>query len=193
MPNLDVINAALTRTGNDPITMLNDGSVAGKIANENYELMVKAELANYPWKRATKVVELAMLDPDIEGDPPEPWLAAYQLPSDLVEIRTLKTIGKSIDYEVHGQTLLTNTDSSETLVLHYIWRVDEAYWPAWFTMGMIFRCEAMFLRGIGERHAEADKADLRAEEQFKRAKGRDSQSQPARDPFTSPMLTARRA
>jgi hypothetical protein len=191
MTALDVINAALTRTGNDPITMLNDGSLGGKIASENYELLVKAELANYPWKRATKTVDLALLDPDIEGDPAEPWAAAFQLPTDFVEMRTVKSIGESIDFEVHGQTILANT--SDSAVLHYVWRVPETYWPAWFTMGIIYRCEAMFLRAIGERFQEAQEADKRAEAQFARARNRDSQSQPPRDPMTTPMLTARRA
>ncbi len=193
MTNLDVINAALTRTGNDPITMLTDGSLGGKIASQNYELMVKAELANYPWKRATKTVDLAMLDPDIEGEPAEPWIAAYQLPTDFVEMRTAKSVGLSIDFEVHGQTILTNTDATDTVTLHYIWRVPETYWPSWFTMGIIYRLEAMFLRAIGERFQEAKEADQRAEAQFARARNRDSQSQPPRDPMTTPMLTARRA
>ena len=34
---LPLINAALTRTGNDPITEINDGSAGGVIDSENYE------------------------------------------------------------------------------------------------------------------------------------------------------------
>lgn len=191
MPNLSVINAALTRTGNEPITLLEDGSPGGTIASENYEDLVKAELANYPWKRASKTVELARIDADVEGDPPEPWTAAYQLPTDLVEIRSVRVGGTGIDYEVAGQTILCDAATSDTVVLHYVWRVSEAYWPAWFRLGMIYRCEAMFLRGIGERHKEAQEADARADEQFAKARSRDSQSQPPRDPVTSPTLNAR--
>lgn len=191
MADLTIINAALTRTGNDPITRLNDGSPGGTIASQNYELLVKAELANYPWKRASKTVELARLDPDVEGEPPEPWQAAYELPTDLVEIRSVRVGGLPINYAVQGETILCDAAESSSVVLEYVWRETEARWPAWFRLGMIYRCEAMFLRGIGERYAEAKDADKRADDQFAKARNRDSQSQPNRNPVTSPLLAAR--
>lgn len=192
MPDLSVINAAATRTGNEPITTLTDGSPVAAIASTNYEDLVKAELANHPWKRASKTVELQRLDENEEGDPPEPWTAAYQLPSDLVEIRTVKVAGTPIDYEVHGQTILCDAASTDTVVLHYVWRIEETFWPAWFRLGMIYRMEAVFLRGIGERHREAKERDTAADEQFSKARNRDSQSQPPRPVIASSLLAARR-
>jgi len=187
-----IINAALTRTGNNPITSLTDGSLGAKIAASNYDDLVEAELANYPWKRASKIAQLDRIDADTMGDPPEPWSAAYQLPDDLVEIRTVKVAGRPIDYEVHGDKILCDAGTTDAVILHYIWRAAEADWPAWFRLGMIHRCEAMFLRGIGERYQEADDRDKAAERQFARARNRDSQSQTAREPMTSPTLEARR-
>lgn len=190
--DLSVINAALTRTGNNPVTSLTAGSVAAIIANQNYENLVKAELANHPWKRASKIAQLARLDPDVEGKPSEPWTAAYELPADLVDIRTVTVVGVPIDYEVQGETILCNADASDAVILHYVWRVGETSWPAWFREGVIRRCEAIFLRGIGERFREAEARDSAAEEQFAKARNRDSQSQTPRDPVSSPTLAARR-
>lgn len=190
--DITVINAGATRTGSEPITQLSaDGGPVAAIALSNYENLVKAELANYPWKRATKIIQIDRIDPDEEGDPPEPWTAAYQLPSDLVEIRTVKVSGYPINYEVHGDTILCNAAEDDEVILHYIWRVPESGWPAWFREGMIRRCEAMFLRGIGERYAQADTRDKAAAEQFALARNRDSQSQTPRDPTVSPTLRAR--
>lgn len=194
MTDLTIINAALTATGNEPITGLapDDLSIAAAIAAENYELRVRGELSNYPWKRATKIIELDRLDPTTMGDPPEPWTAAYQLPTDLIEIRTVKVAGYPISYEVHGNTIVCDAATTDEVILHYLWRPAESSWPPWFRMGMIYRIEAMFLRGISELYAEAKTRDAAADEQFKLAKNRDTQSQPSRDPTISPTIEARR-
>jgi hypothetical protein len=56
--NLTFINAALTRTGNDPVTVVNDGTPGGNIAGQNYDLLVKTALTSYPWRWATKTQTL---------------------------------------------------------------------------------------------------------------------------------------
>jgi hypothetical protein len=190
--NLDVINAAATRTGNQPVTAISsdDGSVA-QIALSNYEDSVKTELALYPWKRASKIIQIDRIDADVQGDPPEPWTAAYQLPDDLIEIRTVKVAGYPIDYEVHGDKILCDAGETDEVILHYIWRVPEADWPPWFREGMIRRWEAILLRGVGERAREAQARDEAADESFAKARNRDSQSQTPRDPMRSPTLEAR--
>jgi hypothetical protein len=79
--DLSIINSAATRTGNDPVTAIrSDAGPVAAIALTNYEDSVKTELALYPWKRASKIVQLTRIDATVMGDPPEPWTAAYQLP-----------------------------------------------------------------------------------------------------------------
>lgn len=190
--DLTVINSAATRTGNDPVSViLTDGTPVAKIALNTYEDMVKAELALYPWKRATKIAQLDRIDAAVLGDPPEPWSAAYQLPNDLVEIRTVKVSGFPINYEVHGNKILCDASEGDDVILHYIWRVPETGWPAWFREGVTRRLEAIFLRGIGERANEAQARDKAADDSFALARNRDSQSQTPRDAMPSPTLAAR--
>lgn len=190
--DLSIINAALTRIGENPVTSLTGSSVAAKIANQNYELTVEAHLSVYPWKRATNIAQLSRLDEDEVGEPPDPWTAAYQLPADLTEIRTVKVDGYPIPYEVHGDTILCDAAEDDEVILHYVWRAAEADWPAWFAEGMIRTMEAIFLRGIGERYREAELREEAALNWWKLAKNRDSQSQPPRDASSSPTLAARR-
>lgn len=191
MTDFSVLNAALTRIGEPPITSLSGGSVAAKIANENYELTVEAHLSVYPWKRASKTEQLARLDPDEVGEPPEPWTAAYQLPSDLTEIRTVKVGGYPIPYEIHGDKVLCDADEADDVILHYVWRAAEADWPAWFKEGMTRVMEGIFLRGIGERYREAQVRDDAAADWWRIAKNRDAQSQTSRAPQRSSTLAAR--
>lgn len=192
MANLTAINAALTRTGNDPITSLTSAAVGAKIAAENYEPLVEAHLSVYPWKRASKIRQLDRIDPDDAGEPPEPWAASYQLPTDLTEVRTVKVAGMVIPYEIMGDKILCNASEDDEVILHYVWRADEADWPPWFFEGIVRRMEAVFLRGIGERYREAQARDESADDWFRIAKNRDSQSQTARNPVNSSTLAARR-
>lgn len=189
--DLTVINSALTRIGENPLTSLTSSSVAAKIANENYEVMVEAHLSVYPWKRASKIEQLSRLDAEEEGDPPEPWTAAYQLPADLTDIRTVKVAGQPIPYEVHGDTILCDAAESDEVILHYVWRAAEADWPPWFREGMTRELEAVFLRGIGERYREAELRAEAAKNWWLTAKNRDSQSQTPRNPQPSSTLAGR--
>jgi hypothetical protein len=189
--DLTAINAALTRIGETPLTSLTSSSVAATISNENYERLVQAHLSVYPWKRASKIEQLNRLDPDVEGDPPEPWTAAYQLPTDLTEIRTVKVAGQPIPYEVHGDKVLCDASESDEVILHYVWRASEADWPPWFFEGIVRELVPIYLRGIGERYREAQVAAGEAADWWKTAKNRDSQSQTARAPQRSNTLSAR--
>jgi hypothetical protein len=193
--DLSLINAALTRTGSAPVTNLDtDTTSGGQIAKQNYDEIVEAELAKYPWKFATKSGQLALIDADVHGAPPEPWVSAYQLPVDMLDIRAVTSAGLNLKYAVHGNTIVTSAAGDDDEVFaSYIWRPAESAMPAWFREAIIVRLEALFLRGVGERFREAESRDEAAERALMRAKLRDSQSQTPREVFTSPTLEARRA
>lgn len=192
--DLTVINAAATRTGNDPVTNIDtDTTPVGVIARSNYEDLVKAQIALYPWKAASKIGQLSRIDPDEEGEPPEPWTAAYQIPTDLIELRTVKVGGVPINYEVHGDTILCDAAEDDEVIALYLWSVPEDRWPPVFKEAMIQQLEALFLRGSGERYREGEAREESAGDTFGKARNRDAQSQTARNPMSSPTLAARGA
>lgn len=189
--DLSLINAALTRTGSNPLTALTSGSATAAVASANYEKIIGEALASYPWKFATKIAALTLLDEDDHGAPPEPWSYAYQKPTDLLDLRTIMVGGRSIPYALHGNTILCDQDNSSDLIAHYLWRAPESAMPAWFQEAVIVRLEALFLRAIGERYGEAADRDQAAFVMLNRAKLRDSQGQTARAVVNSPTLRAR--
>jgi len=193
MPDIDLslINGALTRTGNEPIADLEDGSVAGKIANENYEQVVLSELARSRFKLPSKTQQLSLIDEDEMGEPPEPWAYGYTLPTDLIKLRTIKVSGNPIPYEQMGRIVFCDFDSSDEVIAHYLWRPPESWFAPEFAEGVIRRMEAIFLRGIGERHDEAMARDKAADEQLAFARSSDSQAQTPQEPVSSPALRAR--
>lgn len=185
--DLRFINAALTRTGNTPITTLNDGTPGGNIAGQNYSLLIKTALSAYPWRWATKTKTLAALS----GTPDPPWLYAYELPTDVLFLRVVTVSGYPIDYEQQFNKLLCNYDTSTDVIAKYTWNVLEAYWPADFSEAVTQQLEALFLRGVGERYEEAEARAKDAARTLQAAKTADSKRASPRDPFVSGTLAAR--
>lgn len=186
---LDLVNAAGTRTGNEPITTLNDGSPVGNIAGANYEQIKRAALTVYPWRFATKTATLVALTGDVDL----PWAYAYQIPTDLLKLRGVTLNGSPIDYERQSDKLLCNSGPDSDLIAKYTWLVPEADWPATFAEAITQFLEAMFLRGVGERYQEADARENAARLTLRAAKQEDAQNNSTRNPWTSPTLTARGA
>lgn len=185
---LDFINAAATRTGNEPITELNDGTPVGNTAGANYDQIVKAALTVYPWRWATKTATLAA----ITGDPDPPWTYAYQLPSDLLKLRSVAVNGQPFRYERQFNKLLCDISTDSDIIIKYTWSVPESDWPATFAEAIIQQIEALFLRAVGERYDEAEARAKEAKLTFSLARNEDSQGgQSTRNPVTSPTLAAR--
>lgn len=188
MAVLTFINQALTRTGNSPVTTLNNGTPGGDIAGQNYDNLVKTALSGYPWRWATKTAALA----NITGEPDPPWTYAYQLPADLMHLRVVTVDGAPIEYEQQFNKVLCDYGTDTDVIAKYIWNVPEAYWPGTFAEGITQYLEAMFLRGIGERFEEASDREKAARATMQLAKLEDSKRATARNPFNSPTLDARR-
>jgi hypothetical protein len=183
---MPIINAALTRTGDDPITSLDEGTPQAAVASANYDDLVNGLLA-YPWKFASRTMQLAALD--VIVDPP--WLFAYERPADLLQPRVLEVNGCPIDYEILADKILCNTGSEVPVILKYTYRADESFWPKYFRVAVIATLESLFLRAIGERYSEAEARDKRAAQLQAAARNRDSQSPTARNPFRPRILAAR--
>lgn len=186
--HLTHINAALTRTGNAPITSLDDGSAASVVATQNYEAIVTAELSKYPWRWAAKTQTLNLL----AGTPAPPWQHAYQRPTDVLLLRVVEVDGEPIDYEVQFDKVLCDASADAQVIAKYTWRPSEPYWPGWFAEALTQRLEALFLRALREDFAKADARDGSAENAFMVARRRDAQQQTPARPYRSDLLDARR-
>jgi hypothetical protein len=185
--DLNFVNAALTRTGNDPITQLSDGTPGGNIAGQNYDQIVKALLTAYPWRWATKTATLVA----ISGTPDLPWLYAYQLPSDFLKLRVITADGYPMDYERQFTKIVCNIPNTSEVVAKYTWSVPEAYWPGTFAEAVTQHLEALFLRGVGERFEQGEARQKDAMMTLRAAKLEDAQNNSTINPVTSPTLAAR--
>lgn len=192
--DIDIINAALTRTGNNPISALTNDALGARIASQNYEKLVRREISAGRYKWATKHVVLSLLDPVVHGDAPRPWLNSYQAPADMLDLRSIKADamdGLPIRYELQSKTIFAVEGIETDLIASYLYRVPEADLPEMFVEGIIRRLEAMFQRGIKERDDVAKDRDKDADAAFGEARRLDAQSTPPREVTSSPTLEAR--
>jgi hypothetical protein len=182
-----LINAAIARAQDNPITSVDDGTVEAILASTNYEQIVQTALSEAPWSFARKTDACTLL-PDAPVD--EDFSFALTLPSDVLKLLTIIVNGQPIEYQLDEDgVVLSNTD--EDVYAVYTYRAAEDLWPADFKEGIICRLEALYLRA-DKKPNDANEAEGRAERKFARARFQDSKQKFPKDVKTSPLIDARR-
>jgi hypothetical protein len=185
--SIPICNAALTRSGDTPITSFDEGSPQAAVLSENYDDIVNGFLSSCPWKFASRTFQLSLHNATV--DPP--WMFGYQLPPDLLALRVVEANGFPIPWELMSDVILCNVGLETPVLAKYTYRVDENDWPKFFRLAIIATLEPLILRAIGERYDEADRREKRAIALQAMARNRDTQSQTARNPFQAPIMAAR--
>ncbi|TXH13841.1 MAG: hypothetical protein E6R03_10580 [Hyphomicrobiaceae bacterium] len=182
-----IANASLTRTGNEPITSLDDGSAEAVVIANNYDLIIEEELCAYPYSWAKAERQLSRLDEEsIEG-----WAYIFQLPSDCIRVVKCHVGGKAVPFKRKEDKIYSN---EESLSLEYIFRPEEEDWGADFKGKIIGRLEALCLRALSEDYDKAEAIESRADEKGRLVKSQDSQNQSPQDRRpTSRLVSCRRA
>lgn len=183
-----IINAALTRAGCEPIAGWADGSTEARVAEANYADLVADEITRVPWTWAKKTAALDHLDATPQGGK---WSDGWQLPGDVLMLRTVEQNGYEVPYDVQGTVVLCGIGADNSLVATYTWDIPEAQWPADFRAAVIMRLEAVFLRALAERAADADARDQAATAALRLAASRDARKRPARAPSRSSWTAVR--
>lgn len=185
--DLRFINAALTRTGADPIDSINDASAMAIVAARNYTEMRK-QWFDHRWRFATATATLTLSDDEADA----PWTYTYDLPLDFALMRDIKVAGASVPFALrdNNQVMLDADEDDEPTAL-YIRVVREHQWPGYFAKAATADLEVLFLRAR-EKYGEADAVAAVARLLWAQAKRTDSQSETRTDPIVSTTLRARR-
>jgi hypothetical protein len=90
---LDICNTALEILGEDPIALLDaaQGSTAS-VCVRLYNRRIDTLLADWPWNFAIRTVDLSQIH--VTDDPPEPWVAQYNLPPNALRIVSTDRVGE---------------------------------------------------------------------------------------------------
>ena len=115
--DVDVINGALSKLGEQPILAKTDPSPPGRLANRTYNDIRDALLREFPWNFATKRGSLAAE----VGAPVWGFARSFVLPSDLLR---LISINNTSDQEWRNEGGKIVTDMTAPLEIKYVALVD---------------------------------------------------------------------
>ena len=178
MPNtattdIEVAQRAMVMVGLEPLTSFTDQTDEALVANTVYEDLVEDCLSQHNWNFASGQKALSRLS----DTPVDFWDAAYALPTSppVLQVLTVSIDDVPQNYDIYERYIYMNASENDTVVLNYIHRVETQYWPPTFTLWVIYRLAGMLSLSV-TRKADISQSYVRlAEEQFRRAKARDSQ------------------
>jgi hypothetical protein len=145
--NIDICARALVMIGASPISSFSDGSTEALVASNVYEDITQSSLTRHRWKFATNQKQLSLLSTAPEGR----YDYAYQLPSSpgVLQINTLTVNDNVVPYTRYKDMIYINSyGSNNQLILDYIYRVGEDYFPPHFRLALIYDLASIFAGAI---------------------------------------------
>ena len=170
---IDICARALVMIGAQPITSFTDGSTEALVANNVYEDITQASLTRHKWRFATNQKTLSLLT----NTPVGRYDYAYQVPTnpEVLQINTITVNDYVIPYARYQDYIYVNSyGSSSTLVMDYIYRVDEAYFPPHFILALEYELASIFAGSVARDAAMIKQFKELAERQFLVSKNIDS-------------------
>ena len=159
--------------GAQPITSFTDGSTEALVANNVYEDITKAALTRHRWRFSTTQKALSLL----ASAPVGRYDYGYQIPTnpEVLQINTVTVNDYVIPYSRYKDYIYVNGyGSSNTLIMDYIYRVDEAYFPPHFVLALEYELASIFAGSVARDSAMIKQFKELAERQFLIAKNIDS-------------------
>jgi len=186
---IDVCSRALILIGADPITSFDQGTTESTVAVNMYEDVARAALVNSRWRFATNQAQLNLLSDAPTGR----YDRAYQLPSDLLMLHAVTVQDLQIEYQMYGDKVFADTDTSDELVADYTFRANETTWPSYFTIAVEYSLAIVFATSIARDSTLASLMSAQAQQAMAKARTLDSQQQTARKLVTSRFISERRS
>jgi hypothetical protein len=144
---VDICARALVMIGAQPISSFSDGSTEALVASNVYEDIVQSSLTRHRWKFSTNQKQLSLLSTAPVGR----YDYAYQLPADpgVLQINTLTVNDYIIPYTRYKDMIYVNSyGANSNLVLDYIFRVEEDYFPPHFRVALEYELASIFAGSV---------------------------------------------
>ena len=190
--NIDICARALVMIGAQPITSFTDGSTEALVANNVYEDITKASLTRHRWRFASTQATLSLLT----NSPTGRYDYAYQMPTspEVLQIISITVNDYVIPYSRYQDFIYVNSyGSSSSLVMDYIYRVDESYFPPHFVLALEYELASVFAGSVARDSAMIKQFKELAERQFLIAKNIDSAETTSKVLDTNRFINLRRS
>jgi len=147
---LQIINDALSATGNSGLNFEFDGSEEWRVADTAFRRAVGQLLTRHNWNFATTTAPLA----GGVDNPSQIFSNAYALPVDALSVETAFVNGKPLSrYEIVDNRLCC--DEAKGVVVKYVRMPSDGQWPQDFREMVTMKVEEFILRGLNEDFEEA--------------------------------------
>lgn len=170
---IDICARALVMIGAQPISSFDDGSTEALVASNIYEDVVQNALCKHRWNFATTQKQLSLLN-DV---PAGKYAYAYQIPTDpeALQIISISVNDNIIPYDRYKNYIYVNDyGSGNTLIMDYIYRVEEAYFPPYFRSALELELASLFSGSVARDANMIKQFNSLAERQYIRSKHIDS-------------------
>ena len=187
---VDICARALVMIGAQPISSFTDVSTEALVASNVYEDILQASLTRHRWKFATNQKQLSLLSTAPVGR----YEYAYQLPADpgVLQINTLTVNDYIIPYTRYKNMIYVNTyGANHNLVLDYIYRVEEDYFPAHFRLALEYELASLFAGSVARDAGMINQFKQMSDRQFLISKNIDTAEVTTRKLDTSRFINLR--
>ena len=167
--NIDICARALILIGAQPISSFSDGSTEALVASNIYDDILEAALTRHRWNFATTKKQLSLL----ASQPAGKFDYAYQMPTDpaVLQIVTITVNDYVIPYDRYRNYIyVDNYGSNSNLIMDYIYKVDEQYFPPYFKLALEYNLASLFAGSVARDSSLISQFAELAERQYLRAK-----------------------
>lgn len=188
---LQVINDALSETGNNTVSVEFDGSDEWNVASRAYERALPVLVEAFPHNWATTTETLS----EAESNPSQAFADgnAFRIPTNALNVQTVFAAGGRAltggDYEIVNRCICTFEESVSAL---YVRDPGPSQRPPMFNEALTKRVEAGILRGLNEDFDEARRREGEAIAMAQLSASKSAQQAPGRVFLRSTMLERRR-
>jgi hypothetical protein len=171
--SIDICARALVMIGASPISSFTDGSTEALVASNVYTDITEAFLTRHRWRFATTQQALSLLT----NTPAGRYTYAYQIPTDPATLQIISiTVNDSvIPYARYKNYIyVDNYGANSELVMDYIYKVEEQYFPPHFRLALEYELASVFAGSVARDSAMIKQFKELAERQLLVAKNIDS-------------------
>lgn len=190
---LGVLNSALSQTGDNLISVLNDGSDEYNVCSPAYERALAFALEDHGWVNQTKVVRNLTPAPGVPAD--DQFSAKYVIPADCLHLIWVRMNDQPAIYSIlAGQIVVRSVGATGPLDIKYVSTDNSDVQNGTPTFVLALQAFVMsgIYRGLHEDLAESGNVYKEALGILQRAKTTSDQQKPRTSIFNSRLRTARK-
>ena len=187
---IEIINSALSQTGDNLVTVADDGSVEWNTCSPAYERGLAYMIESHGWAQATAV---RTLQPDPTAPADIRFDTAFALPADLVHLIWVRVNDTPAQWDLlNNQLVVYAHGGTVTIKGVFSTNSDATFGTPTFVLALVCFVMSGIYRGMKKDVAQAERMWNSGKAMLNEAKSRHDMQKPKVAPFNSRMTAVRR-